>query len=91
MNQEHPALAQAAARHSSITTTMGYYTDMRLVDTKGAVDRLPVPHLDLTNQPPADCAPDCAQRGAQTCTNAQNGPDDDEGDENPEDDSSRAG
>jgi len=48
VNQEHPALAQAGARHGSITTTMEYYTDTRLLDTKGAVDRLPIPELDLS-------------------------------------------
>ena len=56
MNNEHAALAQAAARHASITTTMAHYTDLRLLDTKGAVDRLPIPRLDLTADRVEDCA-----------------------------------
>jgi integrase len=39
----HPRTAQALARHSSIDLTMNVYTDLRLVNTKGAVDRLPLP------------------------------------------------
>ena len=44
-NKEHPRVAQALARHASVKTTMAHYTDLRLLDTKGAVARLPVPRL----------------------------------------------
>jgi integrase len=43
MTGAHPSTAQALARHASITTTMERYTDLRLVDLKGVVGRLPVP------------------------------------------------
>jgi len=36
-----PRTAQAAMRHSDIKLTMGVYTDPRLLDIRGAVDRLP--------------------------------------------------
>src|SRR6056297_256694 len=36
-----PRVAQAAMRHSNISLTMGTYTDARLLDTAGAVERLP--------------------------------------------------
>lgn len=36
-----PRTAQAAMRHSDIKLTMGVYTDPRLLDVRGAVDRLP--------------------------------------------------
>ena len=44
-NKEHPRVTQALARHSSVETTMDHYTDLSLLDTRGAVDRLPVPAL----------------------------------------------
>ena len=37
----HPATAQRLARHSSIELTMGFYTHLRLADTRGALERLP--------------------------------------------------
>ncbi len=36
-----PRTAQAAMRHSDIKLTMGVYTDPRLLDVRGAVERLP--------------------------------------------------
>ncbi len=44
-NNEHPRVAQALARHSSMKTTMSHYVDLRLMDTRGAVERLPMPRL----------------------------------------------
>ncbi len=49
----HPRLAQALARHASIETTMERYTDLRLLDLKGTVERLPLP--------PSTGVPTCAQ------------------------------
>jgi integrase len=43
MTGAHPRLAQDLARHASIETTMARYTDLSMVDAKGAVDRLPLP------------------------------------------------
>jgi integrase len=37
----HPRTAQALARHAKLETTMGAYTDERLLDLRGAVERLP--------------------------------------------------
>ena len=45
VNGEHPRVTQALARHASVKTTMNHYTDLRLLDTRGAVARLPVPRL----------------------------------------------
>jgi len=39
----HPRLAQALARHADISVTMERYTDLRLLDMKGAVGMLPLP------------------------------------------------
>lgn len=39
----HPRTAQALARHADVETTMQRYTDVRLLDTRAAVDRLPLP------------------------------------------------
>ena len=39
----HPKAAQALARHASIETTMGRYTDLSLIDMGGTVNRLPLP------------------------------------------------
>jgi hypothetical protein len=44
-----PRTAQAAMRHSDIKLTMGVYTDPRLLDVRGAVERLPALPL---NGPP---------------------------------------
>jgi integrase len=43
MTGAHPKAAQTLARHASIETTMERYTDLTLVNLKGAVDRLPLP------------------------------------------------
>jgi integrase len=37
----HPKVAQALARHSTITLTMDYYTHLDVLDVAGALDRLP--------------------------------------------------
>jgi integrase len=37
----HPRVAQALARHSSIELTLKVYTDLRLLDLRGAVEGLP--------------------------------------------------
>jgi len=37
----HPRVAQALARHSTVELTMRTYTDLTLLDTRGAVERLP--------------------------------------------------
>jgi integrase len=37
----HPKVAQALARHSSITLTMDYYTHLDVLDVAGALDALP--------------------------------------------------
>ncbi len=42
-----PRTAQAAMRHSDIKLTMGVYTDTRLLDVRGAVEKLPT--LPLTS------------------------------------------
>ena len=45
-----PRTAQAAMRHSDIKLTMGVYTDPRLLDVRGAVERLPaLPLPNTTN------------------------------------------
>ena len=44
MTGAHPRMAQALARHASIETTMGTYTDLRLFNMKGTVERLPLPN-----------------------------------------------
>ncbi|CEF48213.1 unnamed protein product [uncultured bacterium] len=50
-----PRTAQAAMRHSDIKLTMGVYTDPRLLDVRGAVEKLPaLPLPDGANSPPAD-------------------------------------
>ena len=43
MTGVHTRMAQALARHASIETTLGTYTDLRLFDSKGAVANLPLP------------------------------------------------
>lgn len=43
MTGVHPRMAQALARHASIETTLGTYTDLRLFDSKAAVANLPLP------------------------------------------------
>jgi len=42
-----PRTAQAAMRHSSIDLTMNVYTDPKLLDVQGAIDRLPEMALDV--------------------------------------------
>ena len=37
----HPKVAQALARHSTITLTMDYYTHLDVLDVSGALDKLP--------------------------------------------------
>ncbi len=37
----HPKVAQALARHSTITLTMDYYTHLDVLDVTGALDKLP--------------------------------------------------
>ncbi len=41
----HPRTAQALARHSAMELTMRVYTDVRLLDQRAAVGRLPLPAL----------------------------------------------
>jgi integrase len=50
MTGAHPRMAQALARHASIETTMGTYTDLRLFDMKGTVERLPLPRGATTTE-----------------------------------------
>jgi integrase len=38
-NGEHPRVAQALARHAKIETTMAAYTDLSLLDLRGAVEK----------------------------------------------------
>jgi integrase len=45
-----PRTAQAAMRHSDIKLTMGVYTDPRLLDVRGAVERLPSLPLVATSR-----------------------------------------
>lgn len=42
MTGAHPRVAQALARHASIETTMERYTDLTLVGTREAVEKLPL-------------------------------------------------
>jgi hypothetical protein len=45
-----PRTAQAAMRHSDIKLTVGVYTDPRLLDVRGAVEKLPtLPLASRTN------------------------------------------
>src|SRR5207248_11030244 len=49
-----PRTAQAAMRHSDIKLTMGVYTDPRLLDVRGAIERLPaLPLPDGDEEPGA--------------------------------------
>ena len=43
MTGAHPRTAQALARHSTMDLTMRIYTDVRMLDLRAAVDRLPIP------------------------------------------------
>ncbi len=45
MTGAHPRTAQALARHSTLELTMRVYTDVRRLDLRAAVDRLPLPAL----------------------------------------------
>jgi integrase len=51
MTGAHPRTAQALARHANIETTMARYTDIRLVDLRAAVERLPLPALPPPSPP----------------------------------------
>jgi len=42
----HPKTTQSLARHSTIDLTMNVYSDVRVVDQRAAVDRLPIPALE---------------------------------------------
>ena len=53
----HPKVAQALARHSTITLTMDYYTHLDVLDVTGALDKLPA----LPSQADAEAAP--AEKG----------------------------
>jgi hypothetical protein len=44
-----PRTAQAAMRHADIQLTMKTYTDLRLLDVRGALDALPTLPLDASN------------------------------------------
>jgi len=55
----HPRTAQALARHASIETTMERYTDVRLLDLRGTVAKLPMPTLDRRAK--TRCAPTPAE------------------------------
>jgi len=48
-----PRTAQAAMRHSDIKLTMGVYTDPRLLDVRGAVEKLPALPLPSGTHPTA--------------------------------------
>lgn len=47
----HPRTAQALARHADVETTMARYTDVRLLDTRAAMDRLPLPENPAAKRP----------------------------------------
>src|SRR3954470_16348925 len=51
-----PRTAQAAMRHSDIKLTMGVYTDPRLLDVRGAVEKLPALPLPAGTGPVANAA-----------------------------------
>ncbi len=51
-----PRTAQAAMRHSDIKLTMGVYTDPRLLDVRGAVERLPTLPLEQNKEQNANRA-----------------------------------
>ena len=52
----HPRMAQALARHADISTTMERYTDLRLLDLKGAVGKLPLPAAPAADGAAAESA-----------------------------------
>jgi integrase len=52
VHEVSPRIAQAAMRHSTIDMTMNTYTDLRLLDVAGAVNR--VPDIPLDSPPNAD-------------------------------------
>jgi hypothetical protein len=41
----HPRVAQALARHSTVELTMKAYTEVHLLDLRGAVDRTATPEV----------------------------------------------
>lgn len=61
-----PRTAQAALRHSDIGLTMNTYTDPRLLDVAGAIDRLP----DL----PLDASPSPVERRSEVATGTDGKP-----------------
>ena len=63
MTGVHPRTAQALARHASIETTLGTYTDLRLFDATRTVANLPPPG---TARP----APSARRRGARHAPSA---------------------
>lgn len=50
----HPSTTQALARHADVETTMQRYTDLRLLDSQAAVDRLPMPEAPAGKRPAAE-------------------------------------
>jgi integrase len=52
-----PRTAQQAMRHSDIKLTMGVYTDPRLLDTRGAVEKLPTLPVQNSVAPPVAPTP----------------------------------
>jgi integrase len=56
----HPKVAQALARHSTITLTMDYYTHLDVLDVAGALDKLP----GVPGAQGADKAPEKERRRA---------------------------
>ncbi len=69
----HPKIAQALARHSTVELTMRAYTDVRVLDLQGAVERLPaaVPSGPAGDAPPTSpteqlCPPLCPSTVRQT-------------------------
>jgi integrase len=57
-NGVHPKIAQALARHSTITLTMDYYTHLDVLDVAGALDKLP----DLPRGQGAGKAPEMQEK-----------------------------
>jgi hypothetical protein len=63
----HPRTAQALARHAKIETTMEVYTDLRLLDLRGAVEQLDVPSLEAAGSTVAPTVPSESLPAAETC------------------------
>lgn len=60
----HPRVAQALARHSRIDLTMGVYTDLALLDRRGAVEALPSVPVAVPQRTP-QCASTCLSLPAE--------------------------